>query len=96
MYKKFTDNDLDRIKSALKDLTGVGFSIYDRDNPDNTLDGTSLSERQAFFVNAKLWKVVEAIVVNLYLPKLLEGKLTFKSGSNIYYLTPFLKKEEKR
>ena len=89
MYKKFTEEDLSRIKSALKDLTGVGFTIYDRDDPDTTLDGTSLTERQAFFVNAKLWKVVESIIVNLYLDKLLNHKLFFKKGGEKYTLIRF-------
>lgn len=87
MYKKFTEEDLSKIKSALKDLTGVGFTIYDRDQPDTNLDGESLTERQAFFVNAKLWKVIEAIIVNLYLDKLIKRELFFKIGGDKYTVT---------
>lgn len=75
----FTKEERDNILRMIKQLSGAGFFINDRDEPATKLHMLQeLTDRQTFFGKAKLWKVVQGIIETAYLQALVDGRLHFR------------------
>ena len=82
----FTQDERNTVLAALGELSDVDIKILSRDNNKITLSNLSdLSDRSAFFAKAKLWRVIETIIREVYLDKLIDRELHFKDRNGIYY-----------
>jgi hypothetical protein len=77
MSNFFTASEINTIHEAIKELSLVGLVIKDRDTKHDLSNNKELTEREAFFGKAKLWKVVQGIIEKMYLNDIISGKLEF-------------------
>uniref|UniRef100_A0A6M3LKZ4 Uncharacterized protein n=1 Tax=viral metagenome TaxID=1070528 RepID=A0A6M3LKZ4_9ZZZZ len=84
----FTAEERSAVLQSLKNLADVKVLVVDRDDsiPKGTLARkVDLSDREAFFAKAKLWRIIETIIVELFLKKLIAKELFFKDSDGTYY-----------
>ena len=83
----FTQDERNTVLAALGELSDVDIKILNRDNNNKiTLSNLSdLSDRSAFFAKVKLWRVIETIIREVYLDKLIDREIHFKDRNGIHY-----------
>jgi hypothetical protein len=74
----FTEAERHELLLKMVDLSNVGIRIKDRDGGRDLCYNSELTDRQAFFGKAKMWKVVQGVVEALFLEKLIAGELNFR------------------
>ena len=92
MSNYFSEKETEELLQKIKTISNVGFIIKDKDTKTDLSKLDKLTDRQAVFAKATLWKIVQDIVETLYFDKLKDGELKFNKLG--YSVIVKLKKED--
>jgi hypothetical protein len=85
----FTEKERDTILSALHTISDIGISIFDNDTKEDLTRKPEITDRETFFVKAKLWHVISTIITSLFIEKLNDKELFLRDRKgNVYTIMP--------
>lgn len=90
----FTQEERESVLEAINSLSNVDLVIFDRDTGKILPGKISLTDRETFFAKAKVWRVVETIITELFLEQLINKKLVFKKDGESYIVMPLKPKSK--
>jgi len=78
MSEYFTKEEMEAVEKALKGIAKVGIQVDEYSDADR--------QRRVFFDKARLWHVIQEIVNELYLDKLISGNHFFVDRNETKYV----------